>query len=147
MLRKRPPALDAQVVKQSIDLEAKSYLRCDQWKKKYRWTLVNDFRACITRAKTEIITAFELPNKFRDEKLFHYGLAQGALTVAESDMDIMIRDEFGVLSEKEWEEFAIMIYDIRGGLSRLINSLAKSAGGSESLDFGKESVSAGYKDA
>lgn len=77
----------------------------------------------------------------------HYNIALAELSIVESNMDIMIMDGFCVMSEKEWAECAEMIYDIRVGLSRLINSLAKSAGGSEPLDFGIEGASAGCKDA
>lgn len=147
MVNNRPKSLDAPIVRQMICLEAKAYLRCDQWRAKYRYTLINEFRQSITRAKNEVITAFELHGKFREEKLYHYSLAQSALTITESNMDIMIMNDFGVISEKEWAEFAAMIYDIRGGLSRLVKSLAKSAGGSESPELAMGSASASYKDA
>lgn len=142
MLHKRPKALDAPIVNQLIRMEAKAYVRADQWRKKYRYTLVTEFRQHITIAKNETIVAFELQARYRDEKLYHYNRALAELTMVEANMDVMIMDEIGVMGEKEWAEFAQQIYGIRDGLSRLISSLAKSAGGSESLNLGTESVSA-----
>lgn len=142
MLHKRPKALDAPIVNQLIRMEAKAYVRADQWRKKYRYTLVTEFRQHITIAKNETIVAFELQARYREEKLYHYNRALAELTMVEANMDVMIMDEIGVMSEKEWAEFAQQIYGIRDGLSRLISSLAKSAGGSESLNLGTESVSA-----
>ena len=60
---------------QARRLEVWAYVRCDQWKRTYRHTLVNDFRKHITDAKNEIIRAFELPNKMRNEKAYHYNAA------------------------------------------------------------------------
>ena len=83
----------------------------------------------------------------RNEKLYHYNRAITELSIVESNMDIMIYDDFNVMSEKEWAECAALIDGIRGGLSRLINSLIKSDSGSEFPNFGTESVSADCKDA
>ena len=147
MIRKRPKSLDAPVVNKAIQLEIWAYTRCDQWKRSYRYTLVNEFRQHITAAKNEIITAFELQARLRNEKLYHYSRAITELSIVESNMDIMIHDNFNVMSEKEWEDCAEKIDGIRDGLSRLINSLTKSASGSESPNFGTGSASADYKDA
>ena len=147
MLRKRPKSLDAPVVNATIRLEAWAYKRCDQWKRSYRYTLVNEFRQHITTAKNDIITAFELHNSLRREKLQHYSHALTELSIVESNMDIMICDDFNVMSEKEWADCAMQIDNIRGGLTRLISSLIKSASGSEFPNFGTESASADYKDA
>ena len=62
-------------------------------------------------------------------------------------MDIMIYDDFNVMSEKEWAECAALIDGIRGGLSRLISSLLKSDSGTDFPNFGTESVTTDYKDA
>ena len=147
MLRKRPKSLDAPVVSQLIRLEMWAYKRCDQWKRSYRYTLVIEFRQHITAAKNEAITGFELHSKLRNEKLYHYNRALTELSIVESNMDIMICDDFNVMSEKEWADCAAQIDGIRGGLSRLINSLIKSDSGSECPNFGTDSVSADYKDA
>ena len=148
MSRKRPESLDAPVVMQLRKLEAWAYLRCDQWKKSYRYTLVNEFRCHITTAKNNVITAFEMQNRYRDEKGYLYSHAMGELSIVESNMDIMIMDQFCIMSEKDWAEAAKQIDDIRIALSRLINSLSnKGTSGSESLNFGTESASAGHKDA
>lgn len=127
-------------------LEAWSYLRCDQWKKTYRYTLVNEFRTHITEAKNAVIRAFELQNKFREEKGYLYGLAVDELSIVESNMDIMIMNEFAIMSEKEWAQAAAMIDTIRVGLAKLINSLNRVSG-SEFPNLGTESASADYKDA
>lgn len=147
MSRRRPKSLDAPVVIQLRQLEAWAYKRCDKWKKTYRYTLVNEFRMHITTTKNTVIRAFELPNKYRDEKGYLYSVAMGELSIVESNMDIMIMDQFCVMSEKEWAEAAKQIDDIRVALSRLLNSLSKGASGSESPNFGTESASAGHKDA
>lgn len=146
MSRKRPKSLDAPVVIQVIQLEAWAYLRCDQWKKSYRYTLVNEFRTHITNTKNTIIRAFELSNKLKEEKSYLYSVALGELSIVESNMDIMIMNEINVMSEKEWAEVAKRIDDIRMALSRIQNSLNKGVGGSECLNFGTDSVSANYKD-
>lgn len=132
---------------QARRLEAWAYKRCDEWKKQYRYTLVNEFRCHITSAKNDIIRAFELPNKLKREKLYHYSLAQVELAIVESNMDIMIMDDFNIMSQKEWDEAATQIDDIRIGLSRLVSSLTKGVGGPESPEFAMGSVSADYKDA
>ena len=144
MPRKRPKSLDAPIVVQLRQLEAWAYIKGDGWKKSYRYTLVNEFRSHITNAKNVVIRAFELQNKHRDEKGYLYSVALGELSIVESNMDVMIMNEIGIMSEKTWAEAAAMIDSIRVGLTRLINSLnAKSTSGSEYLDFGKDSVSAG----
>ncbi len=144
MPRKRPKSLDAPVVVQMRQLEAWAYIKADGWKKSYRYTLVNEFRSHITSAKNAVIRAFELQNKYREDKGYLYSVAMGELSIVESNMDIMIMNEVGIMSEKTWAEAAKMIDDIRVGLSRLINSLnAKGASGSEYLNFGTDSASAG----
>lgn len=147
MPRKRPKSLDAPVVVQALTLEAWAYKRADQWKRSYRYTLINEFRSHITLAKNNIINAFELPNKCKEQKCMLYSAAMGALSIVESNMDIMIMPDFGIMSEKEWSEAAKMIDDIRVALARLINSLPKGVSGSELPIFGEEGVTAGYKDA
>ena len=146
MPRKRPKSLDAPVVMQARRLEAWAYLRCDEWKKKYRYTLIQEFRQCLSRSKDEIITAFELPNRYRNAKLEHYSNAAIELVKAEGKMDLMIMDDFGIMSEKEWAQAAMQIDEIRTGLSRLANSLNKGVGGLESPDCGMGRMSADYKD-
>ena len=123
-----------------------AYKRCDQWKRSYRYTLVNEFRQHITTAKNETIVAFELQARLRQEKLYHYNRALSEYSIVESNMDIMIHDDFNVMSEKEWAECAAQIDGIRGGLSRLINSLTKSDSGSEFPNLGTERESTDYKD-
>ena len=77
-----------------------------------------------------------------------YKASIGELSIVESNMDHMMANDIGIMSEKEWAENAILIDSIRVGLARLINSLnANGTGGSESLNFGTESASAGNKDA
>lgn len=147
MQRKRPKSLDAPIVVQLIRLEAWAYKRVDQWKKSYRYTLVNEFRSHITAAKNDVITAFEMSARLRNEKIYHYHRAYSELSIVESNVDIMILDDFCIMSEKDYEACAIQIDDIRKGLSRLISSLAKSAGGSESSEFAMERESVSYKDA
>ena len=127
-------------------LEAWAYLRADQWKKQYRYTLVDDFRRHITEAKCAIIRGFELPPKFAKEKLYQYSEAQAELVIVESDMDMMIMPDFGIMSEKDWANAAMQIDEIRVGLSRLANSLNKSVSGSESPECAMGSAPAGHKD-
>jgi hypothetical protein len=77
-----------------------------------------------------------------------YKASIGELSIVESNMDHMMANDIGIMSEKEWAENAILIDSIRVGLARLINSLnANGTGGSESLNLGTESASAGNKDA
>ena len=115
--RKRPKSLETKVYQKLWNLEHLSYTRADSWKKSYRYTLINEFREHITFAKN-------------------------------SYMDHMVMGDIGIVNKKEWSQIAGLIDSIRVELTKLINSLiAKGAGGSESLDFGIESVSAGNKDA
>lgn len=146
MPRKRPKSLDAPVVMQARRLEAWAYIRADEWKRKYRYTLIQEFRQCISRVKDSIIEGFELPNRYRNAKAERYTFAQIELAKAEGKMDLMVSPDFGVMNDKEWAQAAIMMDDIRTGLSRLVNSLNKGVGGSGSPDFGTGSVSADYKD-
>lgn len=128
-------------------LEAWAYLRCDQWKRSYRYTLVNEFRTHITEAKNAIIRGYELQNRYSDEKVYHYRTALAELAIVESNADIMIMDNFCIMSEKEWSQAAQQMDDIRIGLSRLVNSLTKGVGGSEPLNFGTAGDSTDHKDA
>ena len=129
-----------------MQLERWAYIRADEWKKSYRYTLVNDFRTHISEAKCAIIKAFELPNKFKEQKLYLYSMAQGELSIIESDMDIMICDEVNVMSEKEWSRCEVMIEEIRVSLSKIQNSL-RNTSGSDSPDCGMGSVPTNHKDA
>ena len=147
MSRKHPKSLDAPVVAQMRRLESWAYLRCDQWKKKYRYTLINDFRQHITSAKNNTIRAFELPNRYKDEKLYFYSQSQVELALTESCMDVMITDGFDIMSEKEWSQAAQQIDTIRIGLSRLASSLMKGVSGSESPDCGMERDTTNHKEA
>ncbi len=146
MPRKRAKSFDAPVVMQTMRLEVWVYVRCDQWKKKYRYTLINEFRQHVTAAKNEIIRGFELHNRYKDRKAYHYAQAQVELVLAESCANVMIVDEIGVMSRDEWAKFAEQVDNIRTGLSRLVNSLTKGVGGSEFPNCGTESASASHKD-
>lgn len=147
MPRKRPKSLDAPVTNQAKRLEAWAYLRCDQWKRSYRFTLVNEFRIHITAAKNAIIHGLELQNRYKEEKIFHFRNAIAELSIVESNMDIMIMDSFCIMSEKEWSQAAQQIDDIRIGLSRLVNSLAHGVSGSELPNLGTEGDPSDHKDA
>lgn len=130
------------------ELEKWVYIRGEEWKKKFRYSLVNEYRCCISRCKDEIITAFELPLRFREDKRNHYIAAQIELAKAEARMDLMIMPEIGVMSDKEWAQAAMLIDDIRVMLSRLVNSLcSKGVGGSDFPECAMESETADYKDA
>jgi hypothetical protein len=147
MPRKRPKSLDAPVTNQVKRLEAWAYLRCDQWKRSYRYTLVNEFRIHITAAKNAIIRGLELQSRYREEKVYHFRSAFAELSIVESNMDIMIMDSFCIMSEKEWSQAAQQIDDIRIGLSRLVNSLTHNVGESELPNLGTEGDSFDHKDA
>lgn len=148
MPRKRPRSLDSKVVMQARELEKWVYIRGEQWKKKFRYSLVDEYRKCISKSKDEIITAFEMPNRWRARKQEHYAQAAIELAKAESRMDLMLMPEIGVMSDKEWAQAAAMIDDIRIALTRLTNSLnAKGIGGSDCPDCGMERETADYKDA
>lgn len=134
--------------RQLWELEHKAYVRAHLWKKTYRYTLIDEYRQHITFAKNAYITGFEILIRCKEEKVRCYKASIGELSIVESNMDHMIANDIGIMSEKEWAENAILIDSIRVGLARLINSLnANGTGGSESLDFGTESASAGNKDA
>lgn len=133
---------------QARELEKWVYIRGEQWKKKFRYSLVDEYRKCISKSKDEIITAFEMPNRWRARKQEHYTEAAIELAKAESRMDLMLMPEIGVMSDKEWAQAAAMIDDIRIALTRLTNSLnAKGIGGSDCPDCGMERETADYKDA
>lgn len=133
---------------QARELEKWVYIRGEQWKKKFRYSLVDEYRKCISKSKDEIITAFEMPNRWRARKQEHYAQAAIELAKAESRMDLMLMPEIGVMSDKEWAQAAAMIDDIRIALTRLTNSLnAKGIGGSDCPDCGMERETADYKDA
>lgn len=144
---KRPKSLDAPVVMQLHRLEAWAYLRCDQWKKKYRYTLVNDFRQHLTNAKNNAIRAFELSNRYKNEKAYLYNQSLADLTLAESCTDVMITVGIDIMSEKEWSNATEQIETIRVGLSRLVSSLIKGVSGSDSPDYGKGRATANHKEA
>lgn len=146
-MRKRPKSLDAPIVQEARALEVWAYGRCDEWKAKYRHTLVHDFRRHISEARESIIRGFEIPNRFAAEKLMHYTNAQVELALAEGCMDIMIDNSINVMSEKDWSKAAIGIDTIRIGLARLASSLThKGVGGPESPDCGMGSAHADNKD-
>lgn len=147
MPRKRPKSLETNVYRKLWELENYAYVRAHLWKKTYRFTLIDEFRQHITLAKNAYIFGFELLVRFRNEKAKYYNAAIAELSAVESNMDHMISDQIGIMSEKDWAQAAILIDSIRIELTKLINSLtAKGAGGSESLDYGIGSESAGNKD-
>ena len=148
MQRKRPKSLETDVYNKLRQLEKYAHVRGDKWKKSYRYTLIDEFRKHITFAKNAYIYGYEKLKRFRDEKEGCYMAAMAELSIVESNMDHMMSDEIGIMSEKDWADTAILIDSIRVGLAKLINSLnATGAGGSESPNHGTESVSAGNKDA
>ena len=148
MQRKRPKSLETKVYQKLWNLEHLSYTRADSWKKSYRYTLINEFREHITFAKNSYIAGYEIRGKFKNEKLKYFNYSLAELSIVESNLDHMVMGDIGIVKEKEWSQIAGLIDSIRVELTKLINSLiAKGAGGSESLDFGIESVSAGNKDA
>ena len=75
---------------QARELEKWVYIRGEQWKKKFRYSLVDEYRKCISKSKDEIITAFEMPNRWRARKQEHYAQAAIELAKAESRMDLML---------------------------------------------------------
>ena len=148
MPRKRPKSLETEVYRKLWQLEHYAYVRGHMWKKSYRYTLIDEFRQPITAAKNAYILGYETLLRFRNEKTKCYNAAIAELSAVESNMDHMIADDIGIMSEKDWANAAILIDSIRVELAKLINSLnAKGTGGSESLDFGTGSESAGNKDA
>ena len=148
MPRKRPKSLETEVYRKLLQLEHYAYVRGHMWKKSYRYTLIDEFRQHITAAKNAYILGYETLLRFRNEKTKCYNAAIAELSDVESNMDHMIADDIGIMSEKDWANAAILIDSIRVELAKLINSLnAKGTGGSESLDFGTGSESAGNKDA
>lgn len=148
MPRKRPKSLETEVYRKLWQLEHYAYVRCHMWKKSYRYTLIDEFRQHITAAKNAYILGYETLLRFRNEKTKCYNAAIAELSAVESNMDHMIADDIGIMSEKDWANAAVLIDSIRVELAKLINSLnAKGTGGSESLDFGTGSESAGNKDA
>ena len=146
MPRKRPKSLDSQIVMKARELEKWVYIRGSEWKKKFRYSLVEEYRQSTSRCKDEIITGFELPKRYSEQKKIHYISAQIELVKAESRMDLMIAPEICIMSDKEWAQAAILIDDIRIGLSRLVNSLMQGVGVSEPRDFGNEGENANHKD-
>ena len=104
-------------------------MRCDQWKKSYRYTLINEFRVHITEAKNAYLTGYDMLMRYRSDKAVLFSRAYAELTIVESNMDHMIADQFCIMSEKEWAQAAQMIDDIRVGLSGLLSSLTKGVGG------------------
>lgn len=147
MPRKRPKSLDAPVTTQVKRLEAWAYLRGDQWKRTYRFTLVNEFRIHITEAKNAIIHGLDTQNRYKEEKIYYFRKAIAELSIVESNMDIMIMDSFCIMSERDWSQAAAQIDDIRIAVSKLVNSLTHGVGGSESPNFGTEGESTDHKDA
>ena len=148
MPRKRPKSLETDVYRKLWTLENYAYKRALAWKKTFRYTLIEEFRQHITYAKNAYITGYEMLGRFKEEKARCFKAALGELSIVESNMDHMVSDGINIMSEKDWANVAIQIDSIRVELAKLINSLnAKGAGGSESLDFGIESVSASNKDA
>lgn len=149
MPRKRPKSLETDVYRKLWQLEHYAYMRGHLWKKSYRFTLIDEFRQHITAAKNAYILGYEILLRYKGEKVKCYNAALAELSAVESNMDHMIADDIGIMSEKEWANTAILIDSIRVELTKLINSLnaPKGTGGSESLDHGTGSESAGNKDA
>lgn len=148
MPRKRPKSLDTDVYRRLWKLEHWAYLNGIKWKKTFKHDLIKEFREHVTFAKNAYITGYELLGRYKEEKARCFRASLGELSIVESNMDHMVAPDLGIMSDKAWAEAAMQIDSIRVELSKIINSLnAKGAGGSESLDFGTESVTTGYKDA
>lgn len=104
MPRKRPKSLETDVYRKLWQLEHYAYVRCHLWKKSYRFTLIDEFRQHITAAKNAYILGYEILLRYRNEKVKCYNTALGELSTVESDMDHMIADDIGIMSEKELKQ-------------------------------------------
>ena len=68
-----------------------AYVRCDQWKRTYRHTLVNDFRKHITDAKNEIIRAdIIIKNKQQFAPVIKLQTAYDILRNADMNPDVVV---------------------------------------------------------
>ena len=102
--RKRPISLETDVYRKLWELEHKAYLRAHAWKKSYRYTLIDEYRQHITFAKNAYITGFEMLVRYKEEKVQCYKASIGELSIVESNMDHMMANDIGIMSEKEWAE-------------------------------------------
>ena len=86
------------------ELEHKAYLRAHAWKKSYSYTLIDEYRQHITFAKNAYITGYEMLMRYKEEKAQCYKASIGELSIVESNMDHMMANDIGIMSEKEWAE-------------------------------------------
>jgi len=140
MPRQRPKSIDAEVTKKLIAFEAYVYKRAENWKKLYRYTLIDEFRRHITSARLNTVAGLDYRMRYRSKKSTCFEDALVDLTLAESSMELMIQDEINIMSAAEWSECAARIDEVRINLSRLLSSL--KASGSESPNCGTETASA-----
>jgi hypothetical protein len=119
-------AFAAQVVTISRRLEHDVYIISTRLNKNYKYNLITDFRAGVSRVRYYIRKGFALNLEYKDEKIYWYNQAQAELDNVEDYMWHMVQPDMQIITNKRWAFWAIMVDDLNRMLERLIYSLQRS---------------------
>jgi hypothetical protein len=117
--------LSTDIVKQCFNLELLTYNLIDNWKKKYKYTLIEDLRKHVKELRECVICALRRDKNQIKEKLFYYDMSLYCLDNIEYLLEMMTQSSINVISNKQYADFAILVDDIGKSVDRLMHSLNK----------------------
>ncbi|MBR4590962.1 MAG: four helix bundle protein [Bacteroidaceae bacterium] len=123
--RRKNKVLDTEIVKLSRNMEFMTYELIDKWKKKYRYSIIEEFRKHVENLRESIICGLRCNKNNIQQKLNFYDLALCSLDNIEYLLEIMVSKRFCIISNSQYADFAILVDDIGNMTDRLIRSLTK----------------------
>ncbi len=124
-LRRKNKVLETEVVKLSKQMEIRVYSLLDFWKKKYRYSLIEEFRKHVENLRESTICALRCNKNNPQRKFDCYDLSLSSLDNIEYLLEILVSPQFNIMSNSQYAEFAIMVDDIGIMLDSLTRHLAK----------------------
>lgn len=132
--RRKNKVLETEVVRQCKELETRTYKLIDQWKKQYKYTLIESFRQHVENLRESTICGLRHDKTDKKQKLAYYNLSLCSLDNIEYLLEMMVGNSFQIMSNKQYADFAIIIDDIGIMIDRLIHSLNKSFSNDDNLN-------------
>lgn len=132
--RRKNKVLETDIVKLCHRLELLTYTLIDKWKKQYRYNLIESFRRHVENLRESTICGLRHDKNDKVQKLAYYNLSLCSLDNIEYLLELMVSNNFQIISNKEYANFAIIIDDIGIMVDRLIHSLNKSVSKNENFN-------------
>ena len=123
--------LETEIVVLCKRLESMTYELMDVWKKQFKYTLIENFRRHVENLRESTICGLRHDKSDKKTKLAYYNLSLCSLDNIEYLLEMMVSNNFQIISNKQYADFAIIIDGIGTMTDRLIHSLVK---GSPNLD-------------